>query len=90
MRSFFALASAAWFIGAAILIGDGRFGTAGDAPNTEVLGDPAVMAVYAIGRIAFVGVALLSLGLVDWPAVLAFFALSPSSKESTAATAEAE
>ena len=66
MRTEFGVVSAVWFLGAALLIGDGRFGTTGDPPNEEVLGDPVVMAVYFIGRLLFVGLGLLSLSFVDW------------------------
>jgi hypothetical protein len=66
MRRLFALACAAWFLGAAALMGDGRFGTSGDPPNEEVIGDPTVMAVYFVARLLFVGLALMALGLVDW------------------------
>lgn len=66
MRTVFGVASAVWFLGAAVLIGDGRLGTSGDPPNQEVLGDPIVMAVYFIGRLLFVGLGLLSLSFVDW------------------------
>jgi hypothetical protein len=66
MRSIFALASAAWFVGAAILLGDGSIGTRGDPPNEEILGDPIVMAIHLAARLAFVGLALVALALVDW------------------------
>jgi hypothetical protein len=69
VRTVLALTGAAWFIGAAILIGDGRLGTVGEPPNEEVLGDPTTIAVYAIGRILFVGLGLLCLALVEWRAV---------------------
>jgi hypothetical protein len=66
MRSAFALLGAIWFIGAAVLIGDGSLGTSGDPPDEAVIGDPAVMAMYFLARIAFVGLGLLALSLVDW------------------------
>ncbi len=78
MRSVFALLAAAWFIGAAILVGDGRVGTSGDPPNETVIGDPGVMAMYFLGRIAFVGLGLLALSLIEWGAAQRFVPISPT------------
>ena len=81
MRSVIGVVSAVWFLGAALLIGDGRFGTSGDPPNQEVLGDPVVMAVYFIGRLLFVGLGLLSLAFVDWSSVAALAGRTAASHE---------
>lgn len=73
MRSVMGLLGAAWFLGAAILIGDGRSGTMGDPPAETAFGDPTVMGVYFVARILFVGLAILSLAMVDPAGVKAFF-----------------
>jgi membrane protein implicated in regulation of membrane protease activity len=78
MRTVFALLSAIWLIGAAILIGDGRFGASGEPPNETPIGDPGVMAMYFLGRIAFAGVGLLALSLIDWAAARRFLPWSPT------------
>jgi hypothetical protein len=70
MRSVFAIGSATWFLGAAVLMGDGSVGTIGDQPGEGVIGDPTVMAVHLAARLLFVGLALLALGRVDWPGVV--------------------
>jgi len=66
MRSVFTIGSAVWFLGAAVLMGDGSVATGGEPPNQEVFGDPTVMAIHLAARLAFVGLALLALALVDW------------------------
>jgi len=76
MRSLFAVACAAWFLGVAAMMGDGRLGTAGEPPNEEVIGDPTVMAVYLVARLLFVGLALMALGMVDWTRMWRFLSSS--------------
>jgi hypothetical protein len=66
MRSLFAVLSTIWFLGAAWLIGDGSVAAHGDPPDADVAGDPSVMAVYFLARVAFVGFAMLALAFVDW------------------------
>ena len=73
MRSFLGLISAMWFAGQTWLIGDGSTGLVGDAPNQTVLGDPAAIAIHSVARVLFVGCAILSLALVDWTPIAAWF-----------------
>jgi hypothetical protein len=73
VRSVMAAAAAVWFLGAAIVIGDGSSALLGDPPNQEVIGDPVVMAIHLVGRILFVGLGLLALGVVDGAAVRRLF-----------------
>jgi hypothetical protein len=73
MRSILAIGSATWFLGAALLIGDGAAGLMGEPPNQTIIGEPAAMAIHFVGRILFVGLGLLALALVDWRAVVDFF-----------------
>ena len=58
MRTALALAAMAWFLGAAVWIGDG-----------VALADTGVMAVHRVGRIILIGLALLAASFVDWRAV---------------------
>ena len=73
MRNVMAAPAAIWFLGAAIVIGDGSSALLGDPPNQQVIGDPVVMAVHLVGRILFVGLGFLALGVVDWAAVRRLF-----------------
>jgi hypothetical protein len=73
MRTVMAAGAAIWFLGAAIVIGDGSSALLGDPPNQEVIGDPVVMAIHLVARILFVGCGLLALGLVDWAAIRRLF-----------------
>lgn len=66
LRSVLAGIAAAWCFLQALLLGDGREGTTGVPPDVEVIGDPAVMAVYVLGRIILVAIGLVALALVDW------------------------
>jgi hypothetical protein len=72
VQTIVALAAVAWFIGAAILVGDGSVGLAGDPPNQEVIGDAAVMAVHKVGRAILVGLGILSLAQVDYDVLAAW------------------
>lgn len=69
MRSVLGLCAAAWFLGAALIMGDGSAGPSGDPLNQGAAGDPAVMAIYLAARILFVGLGALSLGVVRWSEV---------------------
>jgi len=60
MKSLLALVASVWFAFNAVTFGDGG-------------GDQGVMAVGAAARILFVGLAVISLALVDWERIGEFF-----------------
>jgi hypothetical protein len=69
MRSALALAAFVLFAFNAATMGDGSLGLEGDPPNQTVIGDPGVMGIYSLIRIAFIGLAMLSLAAVEWGAL---------------------
>ena len=69
MRSVFATGAALWFIyNAAFFIPDGIIVTASAAPNT-LDGDASAFAVMSAARALFLGLAFVSLALVEWSRV---------------------
>jgi hypothetical protein len=63
MKSLLAIVAFVWFAFNAATFGDGGVW---DSTYHQSIGDSNVMAAHAVGRIVFVGLALISLALVNW------------------------